>query len=120
MSGSWGKCAPGHRPRQGLRSARLRVWVDVGAEASSASISASMAPMQAIHIRDVPTETVAALKRRAARRGHSMQQELREVLARAAAEPDDDAPPRQLRLRTVSTGRTGMFDRAGFYDDDER
>ncbi|MDO5503180.1 MAG: hypothetical protein Q4G67_08420 [Actinomycetia bacterium] len=76
--------------------------------------------MHAIHIRDVPAETVAALKRRAARRGHSMQQELREVLARAAAEAVQDGPPRQVRLRTVATGVTTTFDRADFYGDDER
>lgn len=76
--------------------------------------------MQALHVRDVPEETVAALKLRAARRGHSMQQELREVLARAAAEPLDEFPPRAIRLRTVRTGRSEPFDRADFYDGDER
>lgn len=76
--------------------------------------------MQALHIRDVPDETVAALKRRAARRGHSMQQELRDALAKAAAEPVAEAPPRLLRLRTVATGRNAPFDRADFYGDDER
>lgn len=43
--------------------------------------------MPALRIRDVPEETVAALKRRAQRHGHSVQQELRAVLARAVAEP---------------------------------
>ncbi len=76
--------------------------------------------MPALHIRDVPEETVAALKRRAARRGHSVQQELREVLEKAAAEPVAGARPRRLNLRTVATGRTGPFDRADFYADDER
>lgn len=76
--------------------------------------------MPALHIRDVPEETVAALKRRAARRGHSVQQELREVLERVAAEPIDGARPRPLSLRTVSSGHTGTFDRTDFYDDDDR
>ncbi len=76
--------------------------------------------MQALHIRDVPDETVAALKRRAVRHGRSMQQELREVLARAASEPIDEAPPRAIRLHTVFTGRMDPFERSDFYDDRER
>lgn len=43
--------------------------------------------MPALHIRDVPDETVAAIKRRAARHGRSVQQELRDVLEKVAAEP---------------------------------
>jgi plasmid stability protein len=76
--------------------------------------------MPALHIRDVPEETVAAIKRRAARRGHSVQQELRELLGAAAAEPIAGARPRSLNLRTVDTGRTAPFDRTQFYGDDER
>lgn len=76
--------------------------------------------MPALHIRDVPEETVAAIKRRAVRRGHSMQQELRELLGKAAAEPVAGARPRALDLRTVDTGGRASFDRADFYGDDER
>ncbi|MDT0203300.1 FitA-like ribbon-helix-helix domain-containing protein [Nocardioides sp. AE5] len=76
--------------------------------------------MTALHIRDVPEETVAAIKRRAARRGHSVQQELREALDKLAAEPVAGGRPLPLRLRTVATGRIDSFDRADFYDDDER
>ncbi len=76
--------------------------------------------MQAVHIRDVPEETLEALRRRAARRGHSMQQELRAVLTRAASEPADDVPPRAFRLHTVTTGRRESFDRADFYHADGR
>lgn len=76
--------------------------------------------MPALHIRDVPDETVAAIKRRAARHGHSVQQELREVLERVAAEAVAGGRPRRLSLRTVSTGQVESFDRADFYDDDER
>ena len=76
--------------------------------------------MPALHIRDVPEETVLALKRRAARHGHSVQQELREVLAKAAAEPASGSLPRRFALHTVATGRSESFDRAQFYDDDER
>lgn len=76
--------------------------------------------MPALHIRDVPDETVAAIKRRAARHGVSVQQELREALARLAEEPIEGSRPRRLQLITVETGRTEPFDRATFYDDDER
>ncbi|HEX2214659.1 MAG TPA: hypothetical protein VHH12_14650 [Mycobacterium sp.] len=76
--------------------------------------------MPALHIRDVPEETVAAIKRRAARHGHSVQQELREVLESVAAEPVTGGRPRRLNLRTVATGRTDAFDRADFYGDHER
>ena len=63
---------------------------------------------------------MAAFKRRAARRGHSVQQELREALEKAAAEPVAGARPRRLDLRTVSSGMTAPFDRADLYGDDER
>lgn len=76
--------------------------------------------MPALHIRDVPEETVAAIKRRAARHGYSVQQELRAVLERAAAEPIPGARPRPLSLHTVTTGQSAPFDRSEFYDDEER
>ena len=76
--------------------------------------------MPALHIRDVSEETVASIKRRAARRGHSVQQELREVLDKAAREPVVGARPRPLRLRTTETGHPAVFDRTNFYDDDGR
>lgn len=63
---------------------------------------------------------MAAIKRRARRRGHSMQQELREVLEHAAAEPVAGPRPRLLNLRTVTTGHTEPWDRSASYDDDER
>lgn len=76
--------------------------------------------MPALHIRDVPDETVAAIKRRAARHGRSVQQELRDVLEMIAAEPVPGGRPRRLSLTTVETGHVESFDRADFYDDDER
>ncbi len=76
--------------------------------------------MPALHIRDVPEEAVDAIKRRAARHDHSVQQELREVLNKIAGEPVPGARPRRLNLGTVETGRATAFDRADFYDDDER
>lgn len=83
------------------------------------ALSATMGIMPAVHIRDVPEETLAAIKRRAARRGHSVQQELREALETLAAEPVPGARPRALRLHTVATGRSDNFDRADFYDADD-
>lgn len=77
-----------------------------------------MIAMPALHVRDVPEETIAAIKRRAAQHGHSVQQELREVLAKAAAEPIAGRRPRQLQLRTVATGEASPFDRDDFYDDE--
>lgn len=76
--------------------------------------------MPALHIRDVPEDVVAAIKRRAARHGHSVQQELRQVLEQAAAEPVTGARPRRLTLTTVATGDPEPFDRSEFYGDDER
>lgn len=76
--------------------------------------------MTELHIRDVPDETIAAIKRRAARRGVSVQQELREALERLADEPSVGSRGRQLQLITVETGRTEPFDRSEFYDDDGR
>ncbi|MGB4780354.1 FitA-like ribbon-helix-helix domain-containing protein [Microbacterium sp.] len=76
--------------------------------------------MPALHIRDVPEETVAAIKRQAERHGRSMQQELRAALEQFAADAAAGARPHRLRLHTVTTGRTESFDRGDFYDDDER
>lgn len=77
-----------------------------------------MSRMPALHVRDVPEDTVAALKRRAALHGHSVQQELRDILDRAAAEPVRARVPRTVELQTVSTGRSGTFDRTTFYDNE--
>ncbi|WP_441327503.1 FitA-like ribbon-helix-helix domain-containing protein [Kocuria sp.] len=76
--------------------------------------------MPALHIRDVPDETVAAIKRRAARHGVSVQQELRDALEQLAAEPLHGARPRRLQLHTVDTGGDLEFDRSTHYGDDER
>lgn len=79
-----------------------------------------MNDVPALHIRDVPEDTVAALKRRAALHGCSVQQELRDILERAAAEPVHAVLPRRLELRTVTTGCEEAFDRSTFYGEDER
>lgn len=41
--------------------------------------------MPGLHVRDVPEDTVAALERRAALHGHSVQQELRDILDRTTS-----------------------------------
>ncbi|WP_161893614.1 FitA-like ribbon-helix-helix domain-containing protein [Gordonia spumicola] len=76
--------------------------------------------MPALHIRDVSEETIASLKRRAHRHGRSVQQELRNVLDRVAAEPLTEARRKPLNLNTVDTGVAATFDRADLYGDDER
>jgi plasmid stability protein len=76
--------------------------------------------MPALHIRDVPEPVLAALRERAERHGHSMQQELRDIL-RAAA--DDIPSPRSqppLRLTTVRTSTTSAWSREEIYGDDGR
>lgn len=76
--------------------------------------------MPALHIRDVPDETVAALKERAVRHGVSMQRELRRVLEEAAAEPVavGDVLPLDLVAGTSAGGST--WGRDEIYDDDAR
>lgn len=76
--------------------------------------------MPAVHIRDVPPSVLTALKERAERHGHSMQQELRDILAAAAAErvPAPAAPP--VSLRTVRTTGAATWTREEIYGDDAR
>lgn len=47
--------------------------------------------MAAITIRNVSRSVVDSLKQSAARNGHSMEEEARQILARAAGEPQDKA-----------------------------
>lgn len=79
-----------------------------------------MGEVPALHVRDVPEPVIAALRERADRHGHSIQQELREILAEAAAAPSppDQAPP--IRLVTVRTGGTSTWRREEIYGDDGR
>ncbi|MGQ0463806.1 MAG: FitA-like ribbon-helix-helix domain-containing protein [Sporichthyaceae bacterium] len=75
--------------------------------------------MPALHVRDVPPAVMLALKERAARHGRSVQEEVRTILAAAAAEP---APPRDLpplKLHTVSVGGRHLT-RDEIYGDDDR
>lgn len=76
--------------------------------------------MPALHVRDVPESVLAALKERASRHGHSVQQEVRGILAAAAAERPPARQVEPLRLHTVSTGQTGTWTREEMYGDDGR
>jgi plasmid stability protein len=77
--------------------------------------------MPAVHVRNVPEETVARLKERAALHGRSLEAELRLVL--------DDAARTQPQVRRrrrpldeslmVNTGIVESFDRHDIYGDDD-
>jgi plasmid stability protein len=76
--------------------------------------------MAALHIRDVPEPVVASLRERANRHGHSMQQELRQILEAAASEPlpAEAAPP--VHLVTVRTSGRSSWRREEIYGDEGR
>ena len=76
--------------------------------------------MSAVHITQVPPETIGALKRLARSHHRSLQGELRAILERAAriAPPEGAAP--EFRLVTVRTGYTGSWCRAEIYGADGR
>lgn len=76
--------------------------------------------MPALHIRDVPETTIAALKERAARHGRSMQQELRLLLLEAAEQPlpASEVPPLDLTL--AHSGGSSTWSREEIYGDDGR
>jgi len=75
--------------------------------------------MKAIHIRDVPSGTIDALKRLAHRNHRSLQGELRDILERASrrapSSNDDD-----LDLVTVRTGSSSTLHREEIYGDSGR
>ncbi|MEJ5946612.1 hypothetical protein WDZ17_15040 [Pseudokineococcus basanitobsidens] len=73
--------------------------------------------MTAVHVRDVPEPVVAALRERAARHGRSLQQEIRQVLAAAAAERLPGEVPEPARLVTVRAGSRTTWRREHVYDD---
>ncbi|MBA3798080.1 MAG: hypothetical protein H0X18_03020 [Geodermatophilaceae bacterium] len=71
--------------------------------------------MTALHIRNLPESVVTALRERAARNGHSMQQEIRQVLEAAAKASPPSEPPKPVRLTTVRTAVTSTWDREEIY-----
>lgn len=76
--------------------------------------------MQALNIRNVPDEIVAALKRRAKAHHRSLQGELIATLEEAArrAPPADRPPPLTLVLSNADI--RGTWSREELYDDDGR
>lgn len=78
--------------------------------------------MGALHVRNVPESVIAALRERAARRGHSMQQELLRILETAAAAAEEDEleelPP--IQLVTVETDGRSTWRREDIYGDEGR
>jgi hypothetical protein len=77
--------------------------------------------MVAFNVRNVPGPVASALRERASRHGHSLQQELLLILETAAAEPvTDPAPPPPIRLHTVRAGGTSTWPRESIYEEDGR
>jgi len=77
--------------------------------------------MVAFNVRNVPGSVASALRERASRHGHSLQQELLQILEAAAAEPVTDVvPPPPVSLHTVRTQGTSTWPRESIYDEDGR
>ena len=76
--------------------------------------------MPAVQIRDVPPEVIAALKRRAARHGRSLEEELRYILASLAREETPPAPLPPLRLKLSQASPATAWNREEIYGDDGR
>ena len=77
--------------------------------------------MVAFNVRNVPGPVAAALRERARKHGHSLQQELLAILESAAAEPTPgpaSLPP--LHLTTVNNGGSSTWSRQDIYDDNSR
>ena len=80
--------------------------------------------MKSIHVRNLDDNTLAGLKRRAARHRRSLQKEVESLLNDAAQmSPTGEPQPlsRKLILKTVSTKLPeATWDRESIYDDDGR
>ena len=75
--------------------------------------------MKSLHIRDVPPDTVAALKRLARQHHRSLQGELRAILEQAARLATENERG-ELKLHFVETGRNDDWRRDEMYDDSAR
>jgi plasmid stability protein len=73
--------------------------------------------MAAVHIRQVPDETVVRLKARAAAHGRSLEAELRIVLEEASLAPMA-RKRRQINWTTLSSGISSPWDRGDAYPDE--
>ena len=78
--------------------------------------------MVAFNVRNVPGSVASALRERASRHGHSLQQELLLILEAAAAEPVTDLPPPPppISLHTVHARTTSTWSREAIYEEDGR
>ena len=76
--------------------------------------------MQAIHIRGVSDQVVAALKRRARAHHRSLQGEVLVALEEAALRAPPAEPPPPLRLALSDAPAQGTWSRDETYDDDAR
>jgi len=76
--------------------------------------------MVAFNVRNVPEPVATALRERASRHGHSLQQELLSILEAAAAEPVPAATVPPIRLNTVRTGGSSAWSREEIYGDEGR
>jgi plasmid stability protein len=76
--------------------------------------------MPAVHVRDVPPEILAALKRRAQRHHRSLQGELRDLLSAVAQEERSAEPLPSLELKFTPASPTSSWSREETYGDDGR
>lgn len=76
--------------------------------------------MPAIHIRDIPEDVLAALKRRAARNSRSLQMEIKHHLFLLAEEPPGIVPFRPLKLVLSDVEGSSTWSRDEIYGDDGR
>ena len=76
--------------------------------------------MKAIHIREIPSETIEALKRLARENHRSLQGELRDILEKASRRAPTSDMDDDLDLVTVRTGSTSTWHREEIYGDSGR
>ena len=76
--------------------------------------------MSSIHIRDIASETLHALKRLARSHHRSLQGELHAILKQAARMAPPDEGARTLDLVTVKTGHATPWNRDEIYGTDGR
>jgi plasmid stability protein len=76
--------------------------------------------MPAVQIRDLPTEVLAALKRRAARHERSLEGELRHILATIARQEPASSPLPPIELKLSESSAETSWRREDIYGDDGR
>ncbi|MDE0125796.1 MAG: hypothetical protein OXN97_14575 [Bryobacterales bacterium] len=76
--------------------------------------------MSSILVRDVPAQTLHALKRLAKSHHRSLQGEVHSILARAARMAPSESEVRRPKLVTVRVGRSTSWDRDEIYGSEGR